>query len=179
MMTSSNGNIFRVTAFLCGEFNGHRWISLTKASDAEHWCYLWSAPWINGWVNNREAGDLWRHCAHYDVIDITIPTGITSDSLKNVFYMHNFLMMSFVLILGHACKGICVPTGERVLFIASNNTTAYNILDFCSISLDDYIMAIILWITCVLCSFHVGSFAKNGRWYEIYDFCEQSRRLWK
>ena len=24
--------------------------------------------WINGWVNNREAGDLRRHCAHYDII---------------------------------------------------------------------------------------------------------------
>ena len=24
--------------------------------------------WINGWVNNREAGDLRCHCAHYDVI---------------------------------------------------------------------------------------------------------------
>ena len=23
--------------------------------------------WINGWVNNREAGDLIRHCVHYDV----------------------------------------------------------------------------------------------------------------
>ena len=23
--------------------------------------------WINGWVNNREAGDLRHHCAHYDV----------------------------------------------------------------------------------------------------------------
>ena len=23
--------------------------------------------WINAWVNNREAGDLRRHCAHYDV----------------------------------------------------------------------------------------------------------------
>ena len=23
---------------------GHRWIRLTKASDAEHWCFLWSAP---------------------------------------------------------------------------------------------------------------------------------------
>ena len=35
MMTSSNGNIFRVTGHLCGEFTGHRWIPLTKASDAE------------------------------------------------------------------------------------------------------------------------------------------------
>ena len=24
--------------------------------------------WINGWVNNREAGDLRRYGAHYDVI---------------------------------------------------------------------------------------------------------------
>ena len=58
MMTSSNGNILRVTGHLCGEFAGHRRISLTKASDADLWCFLWSAPWINGWVNNREAGAL-------------------------------------------------------------------------------------------------------------------------
>ena len=68
LMTSSNGNIFRVTGPLCGEFTGHRWIPLTKASDEERWCFLWSAPWINGWVNNREADDLKRHRAHYDVI---------------------------------------------------------------------------------------------------------------
>ena len=68
MMTSSNGNIFRVTGPLCGEFTGHRWIPRTKASDAELWCFLWSAPRINGWVNNREAGDLRRQRAHYDVI---------------------------------------------------------------------------------------------------------------
>ena len=35
MMTSSNGNIFRVTGHLCGEFTGPRWIPNTKASDAE------------------------------------------------------------------------------------------------------------------------------------------------
>ena len=68
MMTSSNGNIFRVTGHLCGEFTGHRWIPPTKASDAELGCFLWFAPWINGWVNNREAGDFRRHRAHYDVI---------------------------------------------------------------------------------------------------------------
>ena len=27
-----------------------------------------SAPWMNGWVNNREAGDLRRHRAHFDII---------------------------------------------------------------------------------------------------------------
>ena len=44
MMTSSNGNIFRVTGPLCEEFTGHQWIPRTKASDAELWCLLWSAP---------------------------------------------------------------------------------------------------------------------------------------
>ena len=29
--------------------------------------------WINGWVNNREAGDLIRHSAHYDVTVIYVP----------------------------------------------------------------------------------------------------------
>ena len=42
MMMSSNGSIFRVTGLLWGEFTGHRWIPLTKASDAELWCFLWS-----------------------------------------------------------------------------------------------------------------------------------------
>ena len=42
-MTSLNGNIFHITGPLCGEFTGHRWIPLTKASDAELWCFLWSA----------------------------------------------------------------------------------------------------------------------------------------
>ena len=62
MMTSSNGNFFCVTCPLCGEFTGDRWIPLTKASDAELWCSLSS----DGWVNNRYAGNLRRHCAHYD-----------------------------------------------------------------------------------------------------------------
>ena len=69
-MASSNGDIFRVTGPLCGEFTGHRWIPRIKASDAELWCFLWSAPWINGWVNNRNVGDLRRQRAHYDVIVI-------------------------------------------------------------------------------------------------------------
>ena len=31
-------------ALLWGESTGHRWIPLTTASDAELWCFLWSAP---------------------------------------------------------------------------------------------------------------------------------------
>ena len=62
-MTSWNGNIFRVTCPLCGEFTGHRWIPRTKASDF----FSLSCTRINGWVNNSKAGDLRYHRAHYDV----------------------------------------------------------------------------------------------------------------
>ena len=44
ILTSSSGNTFRVTGHLWGESVGHRWIPLTKASDTEIWCYLWSVP---------------------------------------------------------------------------------------------------------------------------------------
>ena len=44
MMTSSNGDILRVTGHLCGEFTGQLWIPRTKASDAELLCFLWAAP---------------------------------------------------------------------------------------------------------------------------------------
>ena len=85
MMTSWNGNIFRFTGPLCEEFTGHRWISSTKASDAELWYFLWSAHSLNGWVNNREAGDLRRHHAHYDVIVIYTFNPVTS----TVCWWHN------------------------------------------------------------------------------------------
>ena len=61
-------NIFCVTGLLWGEFTGHRWIPLTKASDAELLCFLWSAPdqtvskqsrrrWFETWSR-----PLWSHC---------------------------------------------------------------------------------------------------------------------
>ena len=65
-MTSSIGNIFRVTGHLRGEFTGHRWIPRTKASDAELWCILWCAP-DKRLSKQSWAGDLRRHRAHYDV----------------------------------------------------------------------------------------------------------------
>ena len=42
-MTTSNGNILRVSGPLWVESTGHRWIPLTKASDAGLW-FLLSAP---------------------------------------------------------------------------------------------------------------------------------------
>ena len=56
MMTSLNGNIFRVTGHLCGEFTGLQWM------------FFFDLRWTNRRVNNGEAGDLRRYRAHYDDI---------------------------------------------------------------------------------------------------------------
>ena len=66
-MTSSNGNILRVTDPLCGEFTGRRWIPLTKVSDAGLWCFSLICAWTNDRVHNEYAGDLKRHRVHYGV----------------------------------------------------------------------------------------------------------------
>ena len=67
MMTSSNGNIFRVTGLCAGnspvtsEFPSQR--PVTRSFEI-----LFICVWTNGWVNNRDAGDLRRHGGHYDVM---------------------------------------------------------------------------------------------------------------
>ena len=71
-MTSSNGNIFHVTGPLCGEFTGHEWIPLTEASVSWSFDVFFDLAWINGWVNNRKAVDLRRHCVHYNVTVVII-----------------------------------------------------------------------------------------------------------
>ena len=72
-MTSSNGNILWVTDPLCGEFTGRRWIPCTKGQWRGALMFSLICAWINGWVNNREAGDLIRHRAHYDVTAVMDP----------------------------------------------------------------------------------------------------------
>ena len=79
MMTSSNGNLFRVTDHLCGEYTGHQWIPHTKASDAELWCFLWSASEYKrlskqrwGWWFETPPRPLWRHCNGFAAIH-TLP----------------------------------------------------------------------------------------------------------
>ena len=55
-MTSSNGNIFRVTGHLCGEFTvPGQWRGAL--------IFSLICVWINDWVNNGEAGDLRRYRA--------------------------------------------------------------------------------------------------------------------
>ena len=82
-----------VTGPLCGEFTGHQWIPLTKASDAELWCFLWSAP--EQTVEQTIATPviwcaiasllLWRHC---------------NDSLRSVYRATTVPAMAETWVLG-------------------------------------------------------------------------------
>ena len=86
MMTSSNGNIFRVTGLLWGEFTGHRWIPTTKASNAELWCFFGvrlnkrlSKQPRHRWFETPLCS-LWHHCndSHLDCTSaITVLCGIS------------------------------------------------------------------------------------------------------
>ena len=59
MMTLSKGNILRVTGPLWAESTGHR--EMTRSFDVLFDLHLTNR-------NNRDAGDLRHHLAHYDVI---------------------------------------------------------------------------------------------------------------
>ena len=68
MMTPSNGNIFRVTGHLCGEFTGHRWIPAQRPVTRSFHVFfelrlnkrLSKQSW--GWWFETPSRPLWRHC---------------------------------------------------------------------------------------------------------------------
>ena len=60
--------------------------------------------WIKGWVNNREAGDLRRHRAHYDVIVMPLDDGLAGVQRIPIWDPHlkcNFLQFAFLYIVEH------------------------------------------------------------------------------
>ena len=71
MMTSSNGNIFRVTGFLCGGFTGPG-ESPSQRPVTRNFKFSLICAWRNMWENNREAGDLRRNQTHCDVGEMGI-----------------------------------------------------------------------------------------------------------
>ena len=68
--------------------------------------------WINDWINSRDAGDLRRHRAHYDVIvmrgDWYIPL---TKGKRKVFSCHDFnmalLQFTTATFLIHCCRDMC------------------------------------------------------------------------
>ena len=70
MMTLLNGKIFRVTGPFVRGIHRSPLNSPHKGQWRGALIFSLISVWINDWVNNREAGDLRRYRAHYDVIVI-------------------------------------------------------------------------------------------------------------
>ena len=97
IMTSSNGNIFRITGHLCrnstvtGEFPAQR--PVTRSFDVSL---------IYAWLNNREAGYLRRHRAHYNVT--VMPHNkvwtVCRMHLKNHAHISRFIVLLFCFETG-------------------------------------------------------------------------------
>ena len=75
--------------------------------------------WINGWVNNREAGDLRRYRGHYDVIVMRVweQYGATCWSTCTVWGSHNIIngMIARIVLHGYAALWFY---DELILFTA-------------------------------------------------------------
>ena len=116
-MTSSNGNITRVTGPLCGKFTGHRWIPSQRLLFVllfVQWrralMFSWICAWTNGQVNNRDADNLRRHRAHYDVTVFLVNRGPVA---KVVTWR---IRITAGTVLTHCC-----PTVWRIMFIKFSN----------------------------------------------------------
>ena len=109
IMTSWHGKVFRIT----GPFHDDviKWKHFPR-----HWPFvrgihgslgLLICARINGWVNNREAGDLRRRCTHYDVIVMckesnghewrTYPFVCSANSHQ---YCNGFILCLVVIFIG-------------------------------------------------------------------------------
>ena len=70
---TNHGDVIKWKHFPCywPSVRGVHWSLVKRASDAELWCFLWSAPEQtieqNSWANNRDTSDLWCYWTHHDV----------------------------------------------------------------------------------------------------------------
>ena len=68
---STGSNLWNASDYWYWEFTGHRWITLTKAGDAEYWYLFWSEHEQTVNQTIRTLGFFRRHCDHYDVTVMT------------------------------------------------------------------------------------------------------------
>ena len=108
-MPSSNGNIFRATGHLCGEFAGPRWTPHTKPVTRSFGVFF-DLRLNNGWVNNGEAADLRRYRAHYDVTVMIQDGGLMDlqhiEQFSDKYLTQNFFNLSTSL-------SVIVPSRQR------------------------------------------------------------------
>ena len=132
MMTSSNGNIWNspvpVNSPHKGQWRGALVFSLI-------------CVWINGWVNNRDAGDLRRHRGHYDVIVmLDWPcTFCLCDSMKRISFLYDttvstgpYQNLSLYLVSVSFCYSHQTPSLYFIKYFIFYVWYVYQFYFFCS-----------------------------------------------
>ena len=103
MITPSNGNIFRVTGHLCGEFTGHRWIppqrsvsrSVNVFFDHRLNKRLSKQSW-GSWFETTSRS-VWRHC--------NAPLNVVMVCINGVNYAHKRLPNTNSSVYSKLCNG--------------------------------------------------------------------------
>ena len=102
MMTSSNGNIFRVTGLLCGEFTGPGEFPaqrpVTRSFDVFFALRLnkWLSKQPRGWWIETPSWSLWRH--RNDIkIPVTLAIMIVMFPWKSTFYWYFFVSSKMLI----------------------------------------------------------------------------------
>ena len=121
LMTSSNGSIFRVTGPLWGEFTGGWWIPLTKASDAQLWCFLWYTfdkrlrkQSKRQWFETPSCS-LWLHCNGFHFIwSLFARVPLTRSQHWKKYLSPNSYYMYLNLWWSTSLTHICVRRTQRV-----------------------------------------------------------------
>ena len=101
-----------------------------------YWPFVWKihrsalifsliCVWINDWVNNREAGDLRRHRAHYDAIVLTSRHNcllkISHEKASVVFHNSDVIMRAMasqITSVSSACSTVCPSTDQSSASLA-------------------------------------------------------------
>ena len=109
----------------------HRWPGNSPHKGQWRWAMMFSliCAWINAWVNNREAGDLRHHRAHYDVI-MLIMTSSCSLWRHRAHYDVIACRPLSVKPLSELLLGCCLIRPLQTNFSGKNTTIFYNEINF-------------------------------------------------
>ena len=97
------------------------------------WCgvlmLFFICAWINGWVNNREAGDLRGHRAHYDVIVMYLSSACHNKPWQNVNCMHTYAYLVRYVISPHCFNSSrCLASPLCLLMSWSSQAQIYTVV---------------------------------------------------
>ena len=105
--------------------------SPVKSPHKGQWCgalmFSLICVWINDWVNNHEAGDLRRYCAHSDVI---VMCTVSPRKCENVLFWFIFFRMIYQWFWVNKCGWLFIFCMGISLYTAYTVECRYNAIQY-------------------------------------------------